>query len=218
MGIWIICYGIANANLEEYLHWFEGQHTDEKLARPGYDWAAHYQVVSGGLSDEVDHAFIAMFGARSSRVFYDPSPAQIKPNQDDLTRAMIGHRIKPVSIIASEEWSEPERANRDNSSAGRKTCLTVESPVIRLALFAETVDDQEVGSWCAQTHFPFIAETTAATSCTKFFASSGVNRHLVLEEYATETDAASSKEAWKGPATEKLLYPPMLASLRPARN
>lgn len=215
MGIWIICYGIANANLDAYLHWFEGQHTEEKLARPGYDWAAHYEVISGGLSDEVDHSFIAMFGARTSRVFYDPSPAQIKPNQDELTRTMIGHRIKPASLIVAEEWCEPLRVSGDEPSNREKSHLAVNSPVIRLGLFASDVDDQETGAWCAQTHFPRVADAASASCSRKLIASSGVNRHLIVEEYNDQAGADMALGAWADLAQSKLLYPPMLAKLRP---
>lgn len=160
MGIWLIYYGIANANLDAYLDWFEGQHTDEKLARPGYDWASHHKVVSGGMSDHADHVFIAMFGAATSRVFYDPSPAQIKPNQDELTRTMIGYRVKPVSVIMTREWSEqPASAVKGKSESAPSFA---ETPYIKLGLFDAAVDDQETGAWCAQSKHPANSATDAS--------------------------------------------------------
>ena len=46
-GLWAIWYEIADANRAEYLAWFHGVHIPEKLARPGYAWAAHYALAGG---------------------------------------------------------------------------------------------------------------------------------------------------------------------------
>lgn len=209
MGIWLIYYGIANANLDAYLDWFEGQHTDEKLARPGYDWASHHQVVSGGMSDHADYEFIAMFGAATSRVFYDPSPAQIKPNQDELTRTMIDHRVKPVSVIMTREWSEqPANAVKGNS---KSVPSPAETPYIRLALFDAAVDDQETAAWCAQTHLPAIAKSQQLIAGHKFISSFGVNRHIVLEQYSEQPESSG---AWNEINHSCLLTDPLVAKLR----
>ena len=211
MGIWLIYYGIASAQRDEYLHWFEGQHIDEKLARPGYDCACHYEVVSGGLPDHSDHVYIAMFGGNTTRPFFDPSPAQIKPNQDELTRTMIGHRVKATSAILTEEWFEYP-ANRTDHPEARPL---VNSPTIRLGIFAPSVDDQEVVAWCAQTHFPTLAKSDELVIARKWLASFGANRHMVLEEHAG--DAVVANGAWQEQTTN-LMYKPATASLRVFRE
>jgi hypothetical protein len=209
MGIWLIYYGIASADRDAYLHWFEGQHIDEKLARPGYDWACHYEVSSGGVEAIADHVYIAMFGGKTTRPFFDPSPAQIKPNQDELTRSMIGHRIKAIPAIAAEEWCEyPATAGTDDKTV-------VDSPFIRLGMFAPSVDDQEVVAWCAQRHFPTIVQTKGLTVARKWLASFGANRHIVLEEH---TDEPASSGAWQEQTSANLMFEPATATLRVFRQ
>lgn len=214
VGIWLIYYGIASANRDAYLHWFEGRHIDEKLARPGYDWACHYEVTYGGLPDHADHVYIAMFGGKTTRPFFDPSPAQIKPNQDELTRSMIGHRIKATSAILTDEWCErPDSVtHRHDESAG------VNSPAIRLGVFTPAVNDQETVAWCAQRHFPALAESTGLTIARKWLASFGANRHMVLEEYKDEASAATTAGAWQEQPATSLMSEPSTALLRVFRQ
>lgn len=207
MGIWLIYYNIASANRETYLHWFEGLHTDEKLARPGYDWACHYEVSPDRIPDNTDHGFIAMFGAESSRVFFDPSPAQIKPNQDDLTREMLGFRIKPMSAILTQEWCEHDA----EQTAVRSV---VDSEFIRLSVFAESVDDQDVGAWCAQSLFPSLSKTEQFLVGRKCLSSFGANKHIVLEEYA---EHVVSDGIWQD-QLNNLAFEPVTARLRTFRQ
>ena len=47
-GIWAIWYDIAGEHRNEYIHWFHEVHIPEKLSRPGYLWAAHYELGHGG--------------------------------------------------------------------------------------------------------------------------------------------------------------------------
>ena len=51
------------------------------------------------------YRFIAIFGGHSTRVFLDPSPAQLKLTQSDDTRAMMVLRQNPSSAILAHEWS-----------------------------------------------------------------------------------------------------------------
>ena len=43
-GIWAIWYDIPAEHRSEYLDWFHQVHIPDKLARPGYLWAAHYRA------------------------------------------------------------------------------------------------------------------------------------------------------------------------------
>jgi len=184
MGIWLIYYGIDDANRNNYLDWFEDQHIQEKLDRPGYDWAAHYLVTGGGSSDHGDNAYLALFGAKSSRVFFDPSPAQIKPHQDDLTREMIGYRIGAISLILTEEWTQNGAAISFSTSANHGAQVQpVDSELVRLSLFHDDADEQAISAWCAQKHFPAVAASGNNVCVRKWLASAGSPRHSVLEEY-----------------------------------
>ncbi|MFT7674744.1 MAG: hypothetical protein ACI845_003161, partial [Gammaproteobacteria bacterium] len=90
MGLWQILYGIKPSDLNDYIKWFEEDHIAEKLARPGYDWAAHYQIDNeqSDISEVNDQKFIAMFGSHNTQAFYNPCPLQLKKFQDDLTKSM----------------------------------------------------------------------------------------------------------------------------------
>ncbi len=120
-SIWLITYDVASKDEARYLDWFHRVHIPEKLARPGYVWAAHYEVITStgapALLNGEDasggaRGFFAIFGGEDTRTFLNPSPAQIKPNQSPLTREMMGLRVGSQSLIATEEW----RVERDGSS------------------------------------------------------------------------------------------------------
>src|SRR5262245_29908225 len=108
-GIWAIWYELPENGgaRAEYLDWFHGTHVSEKLSRPGYLWAAHYELGHGGarfqkVVDSLVRAnasdlgrgrgFLALFGGLSAHAFLHPSPAQLAQRQDALTRRMIGIR------------------------------------------------------------------------------------------------------------------------------
>ena len=120
-AVWAIIYDLPEEGRDEYMEWYHEVHIPEKLARPGYTWAAHYEVqhpgerfekIAARLNRTDDPAlasgagFIALFGGESTRVFYDPSPAQLKERQNAETRAMTGMRIqaKDSSSVRNGGW------------------------------------------------------------------------------------------------------------------
>jgi len=208
LGIWLIKYGLLKQAEEEYLDWFHDTHIAEKLARPGYSWAAHYRI---NQSESEVSEYIALFGAASSRVFYDPSPLQIKPNQDSLTRKMMSHRVEPHMQILTQEWAES-----DSQSASIAASLPIQSPGIALWLFEHAPaavpnqpdTDQIISSWCAQEFFKLQLEAGTNTSMHKLLASTGSPRHVVLQELpATDlngdnTSIQFSLDSWKAKSSD----------------
>ena len=181
-AIWAIRHTIANGHQDRYLDWFHGTHIPEKLARPGYTWAAHYRAKSAG--PEGTDAYLALFGGVNTRVFYDPSPAQLKLKQDDLTREMMAMRVGSNAVICGEEWRHDDHG-----------VDAVKAPVIRLTVADVTPDDEKFAAWCAQQYFPRIAQIQGFRAVRKLFGSSGSPRHAILEEYEstwTSDDAATS--------------------------
>ena len=74
-AIWILQYDLKSGSEHEYLNWFHNIHIPEKLARPGYLWAVHYQGQIGALNhSENRRSYLALFGGVSTRTFLDPSP------------------------------------------------------------------------------------------------------------------------------------------------
>ena len=118
-----------------YLEWFHHAHIPEKLSRPGYLWAAHYELGHGGprfqkVVDGLVHAdapdlgrgrgFLALFGGLSAHTFLNPSPGQLKERQDALTQRMLGVRQESYSCIFSQETrvDGPDVARRAGHHAG----------------------------------------------------------------------------------------------------
>ena len=97
-------YDIAAVDRDHYVDWFHRYHIPEKLARLGYRWAAYFEAPSPSANSDL-YGYIGIFGGDSTRVFLDPSPAQLKLTQSDETRAMMALRQNPSSAILAHEWS-----------------------------------------------------------------------------------------------------------------
>ncbi|MEM9359891.1 MAG: hypothetical protein AAGB04_27215 [Pseudomonadota bacterium] len=197
-AIWLIMYDIASANEAAYLDWFHNVHIPEKLARPGYTWGAHYEVVGPDGAPRMltgneaggQRGFAAFFGGEDTRTFLDPSPAQIKPTQPPLTREMMGHRIGSQMMIATEEWRALAESGDGPSYAN-------------LNVVVGTVDghDEDYGSWCIQTYLPYISTKSGFEVSAKFLSTTAPGNHVMVASFATLSDAVdhrpeSLKDAW----------------------
>jgi hypothetical protein len=200
-AIWMIIYDLDRLHGERYLRWFDEVHIPEKLARPGYTWAAHYQAVAGGGADH--SRYIALFGGTDSRVFYNPSPAQIKPNQPPETRRMMGYRSNSKMLILSEEWAVDDLGG----SSAASPRITAER--IRLALFNTNENDENLGAWLAQDYLVGCGKTGITR---KYLASTGEARHVVVHEMGVDenlrdsiVDAPASE--WSERVSNYVVYP-----------
>jgi len=198
-AIWMIIYDLDRAHSAQYLQWFNDVHIPQKLARPGYTWAAHYEVVAD--DDSAATRYIALFGGRDSSVFYNPSPAQIKPRQSPETRQMMSYRSNSEMLILSEEWVF------DSDTGALETSPSINAESISLALFNTNENDENLGAWLVQ---DYLAHTAGVTH--KFLASSGSVRHVVVHEMEPTgipltimADAESSD--WSAQVSDYLDYP-----------
>ena len=100
-SLWFLNYQIEKNNFKEYISWFHNYHIIEKLNRPGYNWAAHYQVqeINLGVIKKNFYEFVGFFGGKDTQVFLDPSPSQLKKNQSIETRQMMKFRNKSLSLM-----------------------------------------------------------------------------------------------------------------------
>lgn len=169
-AIWMILYDLDQTHADEYLNWFNKVHIPEKLARPGYTWAAHYRFENSG--QHANHRYIALFGGRDSRVFYHPSPSQIKPTQPPETRQMMAFRSNSQMFILAEEWS---CSHRDESAVDPQ----VSADKICLSCFSSDHQDEDLNAWLVQEYLPL---TSASGVCRKYLASSGETRHILIQE------------------------------------
>ena len=200
-AIWMIIYDIDRKHSDRYLQWFNDVHIPEKLARPGYTWAAHYQINTDQGSTEL--RYVALFGGTDSRVFYNPSPAQIKPNQSPETRTMMGYRANSTMLILTEEWV----FNGASGSLATSPPVTAES--ISLVLFDADENDENLGAWLVQ---DYLVNSASSGVTRKFLASTGAARHVVVHEMGADeipvkpiVDASSSD--WSAQVSNYLSYP-----------
>ncbi|MBE9553466.1 MAG: hypothetical protein IMF05_08385 [Proteobacteria bacterium] len=178
-AVWIIMYELQRARAAEYLEWFHDVHIPEKLARPGYDWASHYQVLRDGdeaSSDDGDLACIALFGGRATSVFYNPSPAQLKPTQSAETRDMMTCRKNSRSLILSGEWAV------DGHGVANESKPAIDAEMIAVALCDVAGNDEDFGAWLVQGHLESIARDQGCTGVRKFLASTGGAKHAIFHE------------------------------------
>ena len=197
-GIWAIWYELPEARgaRSEYLDWYHAVHIPEKLARPGYLWAAHYELGHGGprfqkVVDGLVHAddpalgrgrgFLALFGGLTAHTFLDPSPGQLKERQDATTRRMIALRSQTYACIFAEETrvDGPEVAKR---GPGITPGTFVQMGNFNVA--SHTIED-DVGAWYAQHRLPFMAAMPGCIGARKLLATAGWGRHSILYEYVS---------------------------------
>lgn len=217
-----IYYDLKPEGRKEYLDWFHEVHIPEKLARPGYIWAAHYEVVYPGkafekvlarLGREEDPAlasgagFIALFGGEATRTFYDPSPSQRKKSQSKETKEMLSCRLNSLSLIFCEEWRV------EGPSAGSGGPVDMLSPAIQMGRYDAQGNDEDLQAWYAQERMPGVERTEGCVRARKLLSSSGSPRHSVLYEYtsleARERNYVALEETeWTHRVHGYLLHPP----------
>lgn len=178
-AVWMLRYHIEESARETYVSWFHDVHIPEKLARPGYTWANHY--VSPTTDANGAREYIAMFGGAATRVFLDPSPAQLKPRQDALTREMMQLRQQSSGAIFAHEWSAGEG---DANSAA-----PVHSPGLRVHWLSTGSADEAVGAYAVQTLAPRLLASGHSSRVSKLIAVTQAVRHVMLEQQST-TDSA----------------------------
>lgn len=172
-GIWAIAYTLREDNKAEYLAWFHDVHLPEKAARPGYLWAAHYELERGG--------YLALFGAIAARVFLDPSPGQLAQRQGAETKRLIGMRQEPYACILVEEHrvEGPDAALRGPRSAP--------GPVIQFGHYnaeSPAVED-DLGAWYVQERLPALGRLPGCVGARKLVGTVGAWKHAILHEFAS---------------------------------
>lgn len=165
-AVWTICYSLDGQRNAEYLDWFHKVHIPEKLARPGYAWAAHYAALDGS------GRYLALFGTEDARTFLDPTPGQLKTRQDPLTREMVAHRRDVAASILVEVL----RDGHGTQAPG----------AVRLSAM-ESADDVALAS-IVQERLPALAHSNGCRWASLLVPVLGAGRHFLLEAW----DAAGS--------------------------
>ncbi len=190
-SIWLIMYDLEAVDEAQYLDWFHRIHIPEKLARPGYDWAAHYELISadgaptpigGSIGSYGRRGFIAFFGGTDTRTFLNPSPTQIKPTQTQLTREMMGLRIGSRSSIAAAEWRFEENTSGEPTYA-----------FLQVAMCDAGNHDEDYGAWCVQTLLPRWASSPGFEVATKMLSTTAAAKHISVASFRSLDDVTNSR-------------------------
>lgn len=177
LGIWAIWYDIAPHHKPEYFEWFHRVHIPEKLSRPGYRWAAHYELGHGARGK----GYVALFGGDSTHTFLTPSPGQLATRQSAETKKFIGMRLQSAACILTEE------ARVDGPDAATRGPGLTTAPVIQLGNYnapSPAVED-DLGGWYAQQRFPLLAKLPGSVGARKMVATVGAYKHAILHEFTS---------------------------------
>jgi hypothetical protein len=228
-GLWAIWYEVPAESRAEYLDWFHHVHIPDKLSRPGYLWAAHYELGHGGerfqhIVDGLKHAdvpalgrgrdYLALFGAISAHTFLNPSPTQLAERQTPETRRMVGLRREAYSCVFSEE------ARVDGPEVAQRGPGITPGPAIQMGNF--NVDDfrleDDVGAWYAQHRLPFVAGMSGCIGARKLLATAGWGKHSILYEYVSldarqarfvpHEELAHDANSWTARVLARLVHAP----------
>lgn len=177
LGIWAIWYDIAPHNKTEYLDWFHRVHIPEKLSRPGYRWAAHYELGH----DARGKGYVALFGGDSTHIFLTPSPGQLATRQSAETKNFIAMRQQSASCILAEE------ARVDGPDAARRGPGLTTAPVIQVGNYNAPTPalEDDLGGWYAQQRFPLLARLPGSVGARKMLATVGAYKHAILHEFTS---------------------------------
>ena len=181
-AIWALAYDISNDDRQSYLDWFQRIHIQEKLARPGYRWATHFE---GSATTPNMQSYIALFGGISTRIFLDPSPAQLKTKQDDLTREMMARRRNPFATILAYEWRDGSTPSTSNDDAAAAEAIN--SDWLDFLVIDAAGQGEAIGAWVVQTFLPKLqkdnpdaAKSAAITH--KLISVTGAPAHILFYE------------------------------------
>jgi len=228
-GIWALWYEIADGDKSEYLAWFHGVHIPEKLSRPGYLWAAHYELGHGGsrfkkVVDGLQHVrdaglgrgggYLALFGGLTAHVFLNPSPAQLAQRQSPETRRMIGMRRETYSCIFAEE------TRVDGPDVAQRSPGMTPGPFVQMGNFnvASHELEDDVGAWYAQHRLPFMSAMPGCIGARKLLAAVGWGKHSILyeftsleqreEKFVTHEEQAHDAKSWTARILPQLRHAP----------
>jgi hypothetical protein len=176
-GIWAIWYDLPEINKSEYLDWFHRVHIPEKLSRPGYLWAAHYELGHGGQTA----GYLALFAGSSAHTFLNPSPGQLAQRQSAQTKSMMGMRQKSSSCILAEE------TRVDGPAAAQRGPGLTSGPVIQMGNYnaASPAVEDDLGGWYAQQRLPLLAALPGCIGARKLLATVGAFKHAILHEFVS---------------------------------
>jgi hypothetical protein len=209
-GIWAIWYDIPDEHGAAYVEWFHQVHIPEKLARPGYLWAAHYALTRGAT----DTGYLALFGGSTTHTFLNPSPRQLLARQSADTKRFMGMRRNSAACILAEE------IRVDGPAAAQRRPGATTAPVIQLGNYnaANPAVEDDLNAWYAQERLPLLAKLPGCVGARKLLATVGEYKHAILHEFeslemrelhfAPHEAQAHDPATWMGRVRPQLTHAP----------
>lgn len=206
-GLWAIWYELDDEDRSEYQSWFHEVHIPEKLSRPGYLWAAHYELEQG-------KGYLALFGGATAHTFLVPSPGQLAQRQSAETKRFMRMRQRSAGCILAEE------VRVDGPDVEQRAANGTPGPVIQFGNYnagSSAVED-DLGAWYAQERLPLLSKLPGCIGARKMLASVGPHKHGILHEFVSlemrqqhfgpHEAQAHDPNTWMGRIRPQLIHAP----------
>ncbi len=228
-GIWATWYDLPAEGRDDYLAWLHEVHLPEALRRPGYLWAAHFEVAGGGsrmsqVKEKLTYTsesgvgggtrFVMLFGAASPHVFCNPGLVRLAVSQSAETREMLGSRLGVRTCIFSEE------ARVDGPEVASRAPGLTPGPVIQMGSFvANSIEAEfDLGAWYAQYRLPAMGRMPGCIGARKLVSVAGWAKHSILYEFVSleareenfqrHEELSLDEEQWSGRVIRYLTHAP----------
>jgi hypothetical protein len=195
-GILAIWYDLPEAGRQAYLDWLHQVHLPEVLARPGFAWAAHYQITGAGAAMDALHErfaraddddlgtgkdFLILIGAPSPQVFFHPRIDQVTFEDQATTQAMMARRQGARASVFVEQ------AAVTGPEIGARPAGACPGPAIQMGSFRvkRPEDEWDLSAWYAQYRLPAMSAMAGAIATRKLVSLAGWARHAVLYEFTS---------------------------------
>ncbi|MFC1665944.1 hypothetical protein ACFL17_10045, partial [Pseudomonadota bacterium] len=195
-GIWATWYDLPEGDNQDYFDWLHQHYLPALLQRPGYVWAAHYEITGGGESMQIisdrlvrpddskigtGTQYVVLVGAVSPHVFFNPNVLSILENLDSTAKKMLKLRLGERVSIFNEE------AHLNGPEFNQRAPGTTPGPAIQMGSFRirSLEEEFDLGSWYAQYRFPAMARMPGCIATRKLVSIVGWAKHAVLYEFTS---------------------------------
>jgi len=195
-AIWATWYDLPEGDKQNYLNWLHQCHLPELLQRPGYIWAAHYEITGGGESMQVisdrlvrpdeneiggGTNYVVLVAAASPHVFFKPCVLDVFADMDSTSKEMLALRQGGRTNIFIEE------ARLNGPEFDQMAPGTTPGPAIQMGSFRVRSLEEEfdLGCWYAQYRFPAMARMPGCIATRKLVSVVGWAKHAVLYEFTS---------------------------------